>query len=77
MKKRIEYSGAAFALIGTAMLAFNAPWSGWGFVAYLVSNVCWIAFARFHGHHGLLWQNVAFIAFGLLGIYRWLIVPPV
>lgn len=68
----VEYTAAAFGIAGTLMLAFNNQWSGWGFVAYLVSNACWIAFAIKHRHPGLLVQNIAFVACGLFGAYKWL-----
>lgn len=75
MNRFTEYTAAIFGVAGTLLLAFNNQWSGWGFVCYLVSNVCWIAFASSHKHLGLLLQNVAFFACGLWGVYRWLIVP--
>ncbi len=71
----IELAAAAFGVLGTVLLALNGPRAGWGFVAYLVSNAGWIAFAWMHAHWGLLAQQIAFTASSLLGAYVWLWRP--
>lgn len=71
----IELTAAAFGVIGTVLLALKGPRAGWGFVAYLVSNAGWIAFALIHHHWGLLGQQIAFTASSLLGAYVWLWKP--
>lgn len=71
----IEALAAAMGLLGTALLACKSRWAGWGFVAYLVSNVGWLWFATQHGHWGLFWQQVGFTFFSLVGIRQWLLVP--
>lgn len=72
---RLEMVGAASGVLGTALLALHNRWSGWGFVAYLVSNAAWILFALEHSHGGLLLQQAAFTLFALVGVWRWLVVP--
>jgi len=71
----IEISAAAFGVLGTVLLALNGPRAGWGFVAYLVSNAGWIAFAWIHAHWALLAQQLAFTASSTLGVWVWLIKP--
>lgn len=71
----LELSAAAFGVLGTVLLALNGPRAGWGFVAYLVSNAGWIAFAWIHAHWGLLAQQLAFVASSLLGVWVWLVKP--
>ena len=71
----IELTAAVFGVLGTLLLALKGPRAGWGFVAYLVSNAGWIAFALIHHHWGLLAQQVAFTASSGLGIYVWLWKP--
>ncbi|MBQ0917224.1 hypothetical protein KBW71_02105 [Hydrogenophaga aromaticivorans] len=73
----IELTAAAFGVAGTILLALNGPRAGWGFVAYLVSNGGWIAFAWIHGHWALLAQQLAFTASSLLGVWVWLVKPRV
>lgn len=68
----IELISAAFGVLGTVLLALKGPRAGWGFVAYLVSNAGWIAFAWKHAHWGLLAQQIAFTASSGLGAYIWL-----
>lgn len=70
-----EIWGAALGVLGTALLAFNGRWAGWGFVAYLGSNAAWFWFALDHAHPGLLLQQVVFTFFSLVGIWKWLLVP--
>lgn len=73
----LELIAATFGVLGTVLLALNGPRAGWGFVAYLVSNSGWIAFAWIHGHWGLLAQQVAFTASSLLGVWVWLVKPDI
>lgn len=71
----IELAAALFGVVGTLLLAFNGRNAGWGFVAYLVSNAGWIAFAWIHGHWGMLVQQLFFTASSLIGIWVWLLKP--
>ena len=71
----IEISAAMMGVLGTLLLAGRSRRAGWGFVAYLVSNAGWIAFAWIHGHWGLLAQQVAFTASSLVGVWVWLVKP--
>ncbi|MCW5648390.1 MAG: hypothetical protein KIS62_01455 [Ramlibacter sp.] len=71
----LEFTAAAAGILGTFLLALNGPRAGWGFVAYLVSNAGWIAFAWIHGHWGMLGQQVAFVVSSLLGVFVWLVRP--
>lgn len=67
----LEWCGAGLGLLGALLLALNTRHSGWGFVAFLASNVCWIAFALMSGTYGLLTMQVGFTLTSLLGVYRW------
>lgn len=71
----LEIVSAIFGIAGTVLLALNGPRAGWGFVAYLVSNAGWIAFAMAHNHWAMLGQQLAFTASSLLGIWLWLVKP--
>jgi hypothetical protein len=71
----VEALAASFGIIGTVLLALNGRRAGWGFVAFLASNVGWIAFATMQDHWGLLAQQVCFTATSLLGIWIWLVRP--
>lgn len=59
-------------LTGATLLALNNTWSGYGFVAFLASNACWIGFALLKGVRGLLFMQIGFTVTSLIGIWRWL-----
>jgi len=71
-QKIIEWSGSLMGLVGAFLLALNTQISGWGFVAFLVSNLFWIAFALRQKAWGLLTMQAGFTASSVLGILRWL-----
>jgi nicotinamide riboside transporter PnuC len=71
-----ELTAAAFGILGTLMLALNGRRAGWGFVAFMCSNIAWILFAIEHGFLALLLQHIAFSATSALGVYVWLIKRP-
>ena len=70
----LEWAGCVVGLLGACLVAMNNRLSGWGFVAFLVSNVLWIAFGVATGATGLVVMQAGFTATSLLGVYRWLIV---
>jgi len=69
----LEWSGAITGMAGAALLATNTEISGLGFVLFLASNACWIAFGLRQRHWGLVSMQAGFTATSLLGIWRWLI----
>jgi hypothetical protein len=70
----MEWLGAVFGLLGSFMLAANVTGiSEWGFIAYFLSNLCWIGFALFLRAYGMLLMQLGFIVSSLIGMYRWLI----
>lgn len=71
MARYLEWVGCAF---GAFLLALNRPYSGWGFVAFLASNGCWIGFEVAAGAAGLVSMQVVMTTTSLLGIYRWMVV---
>lgn len=76
MELYLEWTGCFFGVLGAGVLALNRPFSGWGFVAFLVSNACWIAYGVLAGAPGLIAMQVAFTATSLLGVYRWMLAAP-
>jgi hypothetical protein len=69
----IEIAAAAFGLAGAFLLASRGTYAAWGWIAFLASNVGWLAFAWIRRHWFLLAQQVGFTATSLLGIWRWLL----
>lgn len=69
----MEWLGAATGLLGAWLVAANvASMSGYGFLAFLASNVCWVVYGVKQRAWGLVVQQVGFTGSSLLGIYRWL-----
>jgi drug/metabolite transporter (DMT)-like permease len=66
-----EWLGAATAILGAGILALNSAISGWGFVAFLVSNVFWVAFSVRTRTWGLLCMQIVFSATSVAGINNW------
>jgi len=71
----IETLAAAFGIVGTLLLAFNGRFAGWGFMAYLVSNTGWIAFAVHGQHWAMLVQQLAFVVSSCIGAWVWIVKP--
>lgn len=72
-----EWSGALLGLCGAALLAAHHRYSGWGFLAFLLSNLCWIVFALFTQSFGLLIMQLGFLFTSGVGLFRWVLLPPV
>lgn len=70
---RIEIAASYFGVVGTLLLATRSRWAGWGFVAFLASNVGWLWFSYVHDHEWMFWQQVAFTVSSLVGVWFWLL----
>ena len=71
MMSVFEYLGCGLGLTGALLLSLNFKHSGWGFVAFLGSNIAWIIFALQNSINGLLVMQIGFTITSLIGIYRW------
>lgn len=69
----LQWAGCATGVAGALLLALNTKHSGWGFVAFLISNGFWTAYGIQTDAPGLITTQVIFTATSLLGIYRWLL----
>ena len=68
--RHLEWTAAAFGVAGAMWLAMNVAFPVLGWLAFLVSNFCWIAFANAKHHNGLGLQNLAYLATSVIGIVR-------
>ena len=68
-----EWGGCLFGIIGASLVALNNRYSGYGFVAFLASNVCLITFGILTNAYGLVTMQIVFTGTSLFGIWRWLI----
>lgn len=72
----LEWLGALLGLLGAGLLAANTNFSGWGFLAFLLSNACWIAFGLLTHAYGLIAMQIGFSVTSVVGLFRWLLIPP-
>lgn len=67
----VGWIGSALGLAGSLVLALNAPYSGYGFLAYLGSNFAWL----YHGLKTRTWalvvMQIGFTATSFLGLRNW------
>jgi hypothetical protein len=70
----IKWIGSALAIVGALVIALNLPFSGWGFVAFLISSVIWTIAGIMMKEPSLVVLQGTFVIINLIGIYRWLIV---
>ena len=71
----LQWSGCLLGVLGSMLLALRTRISGWGFVAYLVSNVAWLCFALATGLTALAVQHLVYSGISGFGVWRWLVRP--
>jgi hypothetical protein len=67
-----EWFGFVSAGIGAITLALNVPWSGYGWYAFLCSNIAWVVYAAKRRIWSILLMQLVFATTSLVGIHRWL-----
>jgi Na+(H+)/acetate symporter ActP len=73
--KVVEWTGAILGMLGSLLLALNAAISGYGFIVFLTSNVCWLVFGIRNRAWGLVTMQIGFTVTSITGIYNWFIKP--
>jgi len=71
----LEILSMMTGITGTLLLAIKSRFAGWAFVAYLASNMGWVAFGAAHEHWGLVIQHLVFAITSVIGIWVWLAKP--
>lgn len=71
----LQWLAAGFGVGGAYLLARNTASSRWGWVAFLVSNIFWIAYGVLTAQYGLLVQQIFFTGTSFLGVYSWFCKP--
>lgn len=58
-----------------ALLLAMPSFPGWGFGAFLVSNIGWLVFSAANRHWHQFVQQLVFLACSLLGLWNWWLAP--
>jgi len=70
----IQYIAAAFGIAGATLLATMIH-PAWGFGAFLLSNLGWMAFSWARRQWGQFGQQIAFVITSLVGLWNWWLGP--
>lgn len=68
-----EWMGCVLGLTGSLLMARATSISRWGWVAFLGSNIAWIAYSQLVGATGLFIQQIGFTLTSLYGLWRWIL----
>jgi hypothetical protein len=71
----LEWSATGTGIAAAIIVSLNlgARVTGWGFVIFTVSSVCWILTAVIQEEMALTVQNAVLFVINVIGIYRYLI----
>ena len=77
LESLLEWTATGTGIIAAVIVSLNlgARVTGWGFVIFTVSSVCWIATAVMQGEMPLTIQNGVLFVINLVGIWRYLFHP--
>jgi hypothetical protein len=64
--------GSVLGLVGSLLLALHNDYSGFGFVAFLASNVAWFYHGIKTGTWSMVVMQTGFTATSLLGVANWI-----
>ena len=70
----LKWFGTLAGIAGAVLIALNIPESGWGFVLFLGSSVCWGLAAIMMKESSLGLLQATFTIINVMGVYRWLLV---
>jgi hypothetical protein len=71
----LEWAATGSGVIAAIIVSLNlgATKTGWGFVIFTFSSVCWIGAALMQGEMALTVQNAVLFVINIIGIYRYLL----
>lgn len=74
MADTISWIATVATILGASMTAANlgSRITGYGFIAFTLGAMCWIAVGAASDQPALLWTNVVLLGLDAFGIWRWL-----
>jgi hypothetical protein len=74
--RTVEWIAAVFGILGAILLAWpSAHAAAWGFAAFLVSNLGWLAFSAGLRAWRMFAQQLCFLLTSLVGLWNWWLGP--
>ena len=73
----LEWLGSIAGIAGALLMAMNTRFSAWAYPLWIVSSMALMGFALLCEHKGLGLQQTVFLAINTLGVWRWIVRPPV
>lgn len=70
----LKWFGTVTGVIGALVLALNIPISGWGWVLFGVSSLCWSIAGAVMLDYSLVVLQSAFLIVDIIGVWRWLLI---
>jgi hypothetical protein len=71
----LKWSASISGMIAAFMVSLDLGRrvTGWGFVLFIASSICWMSGAALTDDWALATQNIVLFAINLFGVYRYLI----
>ncbi|GGY43004.1 hypothetical protein [Parvularcula lutaonensis] len=75
----LEWAATGSGIVAAVIVSLNLgpTKTGWGFVVFTFSSVCWIATAVIQGETALTIQNAVLFVINVIGIWRYLLADSV
>jgi nicotinamide riboside transporter PnuC len=71
--KLVSWLGSVAGLIGAAMLCLKLEYSGFGYLFFLASSICWLVVSYQARNWSLITLQLGFTATNVIGIARWVV----
>jgi hypothetical protein len=68
MNSFLQWGGCVTGLTGAVLVALQMSYSRWGFVFFLLSNICFFSYGRMIGAKGLYISQIGLALTSVLGI---------
>jgi hypothetical protein len=69
----LKWFGTISGIAGATLIAANVSASGYGFVGFFLSSVCWAVAGTMMREPSIMALYFVYIAINLLGLVRWLL----
>lgn len=71
--KVLRVLSASFGVLGSFLLCINIEGSQYGWILFFFSSLGWIIDSVKFDNKSMLWMQLGFTVFNIIGIYRWIL----